>query len=192
MGKTGSQETRQSSCFFPVVLRQVNFREMAHIHIDCVCSVPRLLIRGSHYVGLKGNALLQHSLPNTFCPLLTNYEWFYLFICEATAHFSWLYYGFCIQPVASNIPWHFREEKEYSPNLGQKERPLPWMGSWMALASHAMLLQAVCCRGALTQPPQVRHGWRIRLPRHDLLGEERWPFLSRGEGPWSFFSMGFY
>ena len=39
------------------------------------------------------------------------------------------------------------------------------------------------CQGALTQPPRFRHGGRKRLPRHDLLGEERWPFLSGGEGP---------
>ena len=39
------------------------------------------------------------------------------------------------------------------------------------------------CRGALTQPPRFRHGRRKRLPRHDLLGEERWPFLSKEKGP---------
>ena len=48
------------------------------------------------------------------------------------------------------------------------------------------------CRGALTQPPRFRHGRRKRLPRHDLLGEERWPFLSRGEGLRASLSMGFY
>ena len=39
------------------------------------------------------------------------------------------------------------------------------------------------CRGALTQPPRFRHGRRKRLPRHDLLGEERWPFLPKEKGP---------
>ena len=36
-------------------------------------------------------------------------------------------------------------------------------------------------RGALTQspPPPIHHGWRIRLPRHDLLGEERWLISQR-------------
>ena len=48
------------------------------------------------------------------------------------------------------------------------------------------------CRGALTQPPRFRHGRRKRLPRHDLLGEERWPFLSGGEGPRASLSRGFY
>ena len=37
-------------------------------------------------------------------------------------------------------------------------------------------------RGALTQPPRYRHGRRKRLPRHDLLGEERWLFLSKEKG----------
>ena len=48
------------------------------------------------------------------------------------------------------------------------------------------------CRGALTQPPRFCHGRRKRLPRHDLLGEERWPFLSGGEGPRASLSRGFY
>ena len=38
-------------------------------------------------------------------------------------------------------------------------------------------------RGALTKPPRFLHGQRKRLPRHDLLGEERWPLLSKGKGP---------
>ena len=37
------------------------------------------------------------------------------------------------------------------------------------------------CRGALTQPPGPP--WmKKRLPRHDLLGEERWPLLKE-KGP---------
>ena len=35
------------------------------------------------------------------------------------------------------------------------------------------------CRGALMQPPPVCRGWRKRLPRHDLLGEERWLISQR-------------
>ena len=38
------------------------------------------------------------------------------------------------------------------------------------------------CRGALTQPPGLPQ-MKKRLPRHDLLGEERWPFLSKEKGP---------
>ena len=41
---------------------------------------------------------------------------------------------------------------------------------------------AIMLSGGFNAAPRFRHGWRKRLPRHDLLEEERWPFLSKEKG----------
>ena len=46
-------------------------------------------------------------------------------------------------------------------------------GWWAAKESRAWM------SGVFNAAPRFHHGWRKRLPRHDLLGEERWPISQR-------------
>ena len=72
--------------------------------------------------------------------------------------------------------------KEEAPTLGNSIHGTgEYYAKWIKPGGERQIYDHTC-RGALSQPP-VHHGWRISLPRHDLLGEERWLLLSKEKGP---------
>ena len=60
---------------------------------------------------------------------------------------------------------------------------------WLFISLSLSAIYEMYCRGrggfnaAPLPAPTICHGWRISLPRQDLLGEERWPILSKEKGP---------